>query len=182
MKATKVIFLDIDGVITSARTGWYNLDIYAINYLRWLCSIGNIKIVISSTWRYNHDAEFWKTIFGEYMHDDYKTPNKIATQMPGFTRGAEIQAWIDKHPELEDYIILDDDSDMLPDQGIHFIQTSGINGIQFCDMDRLKEYFKIEYYPNQNDELYIHENMFATKSRIRNENKRLTNTFQFTND
>lgn len=35
----KIIFLDIDGVVTSVRTGWYNFDIYTVNFLRWLCEV-----------------------------------------------------------------------------------------------------------------------------------------------
>lgn len=44
-------------------------------------------------------------------------------------RGHEIQAWLDKHPEVEKYAILDDDSDMLPEQMPNFFKTTFQNGL-----------------------------------------------------
>ena len=39
-------------------------------------------------------------------------------------RGTEIQQYIDKHNDIENYVILDDDSDMLNSQIYHFVQTN----------------------------------------------------------
>ena len=39
-------------------------------------------------------------------------------------RGHEIQYWLDIHPEVTNYVILDDDNDFLDTQQKYFIQTS----------------------------------------------------------
>ena len=44
-------------------------------------------------------------------------------------RGTEIQMWLDAHPEVENYVILDDDTDMLDNQSDHFVQTSYEEGL-----------------------------------------------------
>lgn len=163
-KINKVIFLDIDGVLTSVRTGWYNFDIYTIHFLRWLCKKTGAKIVISSTWRYNHNYKFWKPIFDEFLHDDYKTPNFMDAEFAGMkeTRGCEIQTWLNKHPEIEQYLILDDDSDMLESQIPSFIKTDQLEGLLFSHMEAIRNYFGIEEFPNFETKLHQHKNMFAT--------------------
>ena len=42
-----------------------------------------------------------------------------------------IKMWLDEHPEYDDYIILDDDSDMRPDQLDHFINVEGKVGLGY---------------------------------------------------
>lgn len=145
----KIIFLDIDGVVTSIRSGWFNLDIYTVNFLRWVCKKADIKIVISSTWRMNHNAEYWKSIFGEYIHEDYRTPmgRELHVIKKGTRcRGDEIQLWLSKHPEITKYLILDDDSDMLESQLSSFIQTDSHNGLLFEHMGKIKEYWEIDSF------------------------------------
>lgn len=160
----KIIFLDIDGVITSLRTGWFNFDIYAIHYLRWICKETNSKIVISNTWRANHNKDFWKSIFGEYIHDDYRTPLWYEFKpKPKYDicRGHEIKLWLDKHNNIEDYIILDDDSDMLDEQMSRLIKTDSFNGLMAKNIEEIRNVFNIKSYQNEDNEIYIHPNMFS---------------------
>lgn len=152
-----VIFLDIDGVVTSARTGWYNMDIFTVNFLLWLCKESNSKIVISSTWRKNHGIIFWSAIFGEFMHEDWCTPITKTNQ----NRGQEIKSWLENHQTITDYIILDDDTDMLEEQLSHFIQTNSSNGMLFEHFVKARDYFNIKTFPNEMRELSMHKNMFA---------------------
>jgi hypothetical protein len=53
------------------------------------------------------------------------TPN--LTYGRGFSdhtpRGVEIQQWLDEHPDVTNYVILDDDSDMLEHQMKNFVVT-----------------------------------------------------------
>lgn len=159
----KIIFLDIDGVLTSVRTGWMNMDIYAVNFLRWICEEAKMKIVISSTWRHNHGYEFWKGIFGEYLHEDFKTPDlKRLYTFSEATRGSEIQAWLDKH-KVSDYLIIDDDADMLEAQKPQLIQTDSLNGMLDSHMMEIREKLKIKATPKDfwDEEFYQHNNMFA---------------------
>jgi hypothetical protein len=94
---------------------------------KWLsewCNETNTKICISSVWK-NH--------FGDKSGDKYRIrpewwedalinlgfkPNTFVgiTGNRKSLRGEEIQLWLDNHPEVEDYVILDDDDDMLPHQ------------------------------------------------------------------
>lgn len=158
----KVIFLDIDGVITSVRTSWYNFDIHALHFLRWICNTADVKIVISSTWRYQYTKAFWTTIFQDTLHDDFRTPHIVSTDR----RGGEINAWLKKHKEVKRYLILDDDSDMLKSQIKSFRKTRSMDGLMSDDMMWIRDYFKCDGYPHETKDIYIHPNMFdATRDR-----------------
>jgi len=171
----KVIFLDIDGVLTSVRTGWFNMDIYAVNFLRWACKKSGAKIVISSTWRYNHGEDFWKPIFEEHLHEDFKTPDLTVKQASGLytskIRGDEIKAWLDAHPEITYYVIIDDDADMLKAQEQYLIQTDSLNGMLDTHMMELRSHLKLDGFPKEEINLYQHENMFAASNAKRAKSK-----------
>ena len=143
----KVIFLDIDGVLNLRNRTRDKFG--SIFHAKWVANLKritdatNAKIVISSTWR--HDGletmqAMWKKrnlpsgvidITPHLYSKDFSVP-----------RGCEIEMWLkDKKfqrinwckatqleylekTEIENYIILDDDSDMLYKQKEHFIKTS----------------------------------------------------------
>ena len=88
---------------------------------KWLsefCNEDNIKICISSTWKHHFGDKEYR-LKSEQWEDALRllgfnkgtfvgiTPNK-----PSRIRGEEIKAWLDNHPEVDDYAILDDESDM----------------------------------------------------------------------
>lgn len=54
-------------------------------------------------------------------------------------RGVEIKQYLDEHQEIENYVILDDDSDMLLSQKDHFIKTDSESGISEEDVKRAIE-------------------------------------------
>ena len=145
---SKVVFLDIDGVLNSrvffmeksAKAGgiWYAKDDYivaqfdheAVTRLNQILEVTDAKIVVSSTWRLNHSVRGLQRIFkavniiGEVigktqsLSGDHKYP-----------RGYEIAAWI-KFGKPENYVVLEDDvieMDML--EG-HVIQTYFQYGLQ----------------------------------------------------
>lgn len=73
-----IIFLDVDGVVNNLRTGWYSWDVYIVNWLIWFAKVSNSKIVISSTWRNNHNRNFFADVFGEELiHLYWNTPDDI---------------------------------------------------------------------------------------------------------
>jgi hypothetical protein len=39
-------------------------------------------------------------------------------------RGHEVEYWLDEHPEVEKYVIFDDDNDFLPHQRGNFVRTA----------------------------------------------------------
>lgn len=157
----KILFLDVDGVLNShqSATFWHsrrNQAEWENNMYRdWpgtlkeylameFCPIAlsnveelirrepDLKIVVSSTWRLGETVETLRKIF---------SPSKliadaIIDKTASFSRmrGNEIQRWLDEHPEVTRYVILDDDSDMLESQKNNFVNTSELHGFQFSDM------------------------------------------------
>lgn len=167
-----VIFLDIDGVVTSARdNGFRDFNLHVVHWLRWCCEMSGAKIVISSTWRHSHDKAFWQTIFGEHIHDDWRTPDGCRKEKSGLwispIRGDEIAEWLGEHPDVTAYWILDDDSDFCEDQKPFFIKTDGYNGMLFESFMQLRDGLKIDSFPAYDAEIYQHPNMFERTRRDR---------------
>lgn len=124
----KVLFLDIDGVVNSRATTSFRNNLYPIDpHMAFM--VGKIqldtdcKVVLSSSWRHHPDgiAAVEKSIVPVFD----KTPMLDHLGV----RGDEIKAWLDQHPEVERYAILDDDSDMLPEQMPNFFKTTFQNGL-----------------------------------------------------
>jgi hypothetical protein len=55
----------------------------------------------------------------------------------GSVRGKEIDRWLKDHPEVEQYCIVDDDSDMLEEQMPYFVKTTYKEGLQFDHMEKI---------------------------------------------
>ncbi len=126
----KIIFLDADGVMNGIRnwplTGaprWW-IDPKAVTRLNNLTKRSGAKLVISSTWRRFWDVPSILKRAGVVAPVVGETP-----YLPGRERGIEIRAWLSQHPDVESYVILDDDSDMgeLVD---HLVLTDWDLGIQ----------------------------------------------------
>lgn len=173
----KVLFLDFDGVINSAQsaTFWHNKrdqakwenELYSewkgtlFEYLAFeFCPIAmsnveelirrvpDVKIVVSSTWRLGNDVESLKKI----LHPSKLITDAIIDVTPNIRitpRGTEIQAWLDNHPEVTEFVILDDDNDMLHliDRLVHIDSR---NGFLYTDMLKalkvLKEFDNVKKY------------------------------------
>lgn len=147
----KIIFLDIDSVVNSEN--WYNktkgmsgdFDPEAIALLNQLESIG-AEVVVSSSWG-NDGVEQLKNV-------GLKLPilgctKKLHYQFDWACRGNEIDYWLTQNfggigtsfgrsygnGDYE-YVIFDDDSDMLLGQKDNFIQTSRETGITQKDIDK----------------------------------------------
>lgn len=54
----------------------------------------------------------------------------------GLCRGVEIDRWLWEHQDVTNYVILDDDPDMLLSQKKHFIKTHALRGISKRDVER----------------------------------------------
>lgn len=134
----KVLMLDIDGVINTVGgelglrhclmldpgcVGWPELfDPACLYYLRTIVENTGCKIVVSSTWRNGETigsmkAWFECPVIREAIID--KTPSfhgaewdHLRDRRNRIQRGEEIKWWIEQHPEVTRYAILDDDSDM----------------------------------------------------------------------
>ena len=125
----KIAFLDVDGVLNSIlsmlalhedhqagyATGqtapWLDshIDQVKVKALNLLCQRYNIKLVISSTHRF-HVPEGDLTALRRYF-DNFGVTGTIIGATPRSSsghRGTEIKAWLDTHPEVTAYVIIDD--------------------------------------------------------------------------
>jgi hypothetical protein len=150
-----VIFLDFDGVITTAesiseafrrrRAGeipgddWtkHQIDPELVQNVRKLQDHLGAKIVISSTWRILDPLDSLKLWLGERGIDP-KTIIDVTPHRNDGSRGREIKEWLDAHPEVTNFKILDDDGDVLdvPEFRKDWIHTSFAQGF---DERKLKQ-------------------------------------------
>jgi hypothetical protein len=123
----KIIFLDIDGVLNVISQGRDRFGAifhqHFVNNLKHIIDNTDAKIVISSTWRMSGleiMQEMWKerNLPGEVIGI---TPTNMSWL---HNRGAEIKDWLDKHRNVNNYVIIDDDDDMLPSQTNNFVRTA----------------------------------------------------------
>jgi len=133
----KVIFLDIDGVlnVASKKRDAYG-QIFVPRFcdnLRFVIEQTGAKIVLSSTWRMrgiDFIREMWdfRKLPGEIIDVTTTCSQLVAAEKFEFydqvERGHEIQEWIDEHPEITNYVIFDDDNDMLQSQKNNFVRTA----------------------------------------------------------
>lgn len=125
----KILFLDIDGVVNCAKSagkymwrGCIGIDPYKALLVDRIIEATGCKVVLSSTWRLREEDR-------EQVRQQVCKFIDITPHMPlpggaeACERGKEIKDWLDRHPEVEKYAILDDDNDMLPEQQVNFFKT-----------------------------------------------------------
>ena len=141
----KVIFLDIDGVLNVISQGHDEFgSLFHKHFednLRRIIEQTGAKIVISSTWRMSGLEKMqamWKhrDLAGEVI-DVSPDCTQLVTYgtfeyYDAVERGHEIQDWLDKHPEVTNYVITDDDADMLKSQRLHFVRCANNRTHEDC--------------------------------------------------
>lgn len=167
----KVIFLDFDGVITTLESGW-RLCPQKMELLGKIIGVTGAKIVISSSWRRNTLEETLKFIGGGCVNakdnpfpycDDvvgitnrmyafsYNDPINANGKRPNYLipRGVEIDRWLKVNGhDVENYVILDDDDDMLYCQRNNFVRTDAYGGLS---EENVKQAIKILNKNENND-------------------------------
>ncbi len=133
----KVIFLDVDGVLNCQKD--YDvvcdgakvdrLSLSKVSILNDLIAETEAKVVLSSTWRKFEGARRFLS-----EHVDFIDCTPILDKK----RGDDIQHWLDAHPEVTDWVIVDDDGDMLPSQMSRFVQTTFETGLEATHAYRMK--------------------------------------------
>jgi hypothetical protein len=157
----KIIFLDIDGVLNhevfyierfekcydagEIAYPYSEIDPKSVNNLNQLIKETGAEVVISSTWRhsginYCKDALEFHGFIGKIID---KTPDLRSDDC---LRGNEILKWIkDNEPlvgpyyNFTEYVILDDDSDMLYWQRNNFLLIDRFVGLTMGDVFRAKK-------------------------------------------
>ena len=150
----KVVFLDFDGVLNHAkhfddlRTGRViadcldddeSFDKVAVERVNVIVERTGADVVVSSSWRCMFELSdicdilkrhgFRGRVIGATPRL-HRTPDGEAR-----VRGHEIQSWLDEHPDVEAFVILDDDSDMahlIP----KLVKTSFETGLQDEHVER----------------------------------------------
>ncbi len=149
----KVIFLDIDGVLVTRNSIKYqylnfpnDTDIQfgkkAVKNLNKLIRLTKARIVISSTWRLFHSLEELQNIFkkqdikGEIISTTSVEKATIEEDIP---RGQKIADWLEQHPEIKQYVIIDDDvqADCIQFHPYNCVETSYKRG--FAPEDKFNE-------------------------------------------
>lgn len=136
----KVIFTDVDGVLnedttpTRTKSCLVFIDEEKLLRLRRIVDATQAKIVLSSSWRYNRDNPQYNGDFLELQEAFRKVGLEFYSYTPedvfGIRRGMEIKAWLGLHPEVDSYIILDDDFFDYAKRGLlpYLIKTEFGNG------------------------------------------------------
>lgn len=93
------------------------------------------KIVISSSWRRSglaHMRDIWKfrKLPGDVIDITPQWPTRYECDLHE-SRGYEIKEWLEDHPDVERYIIIDDDICVLPEQEPYFIKTTNQFGLEY---------------------------------------------------
>lgn len=145
----KFIFLDIDGVLNSEiyalhclnnnikMTANEPIDERNIKHLNHIIEKTKAKVIISSSWRLSQSYQ----ILAEFLHQKGFVGEVIGAtpNLRGIERGNEILEFIRVYCEksnietyykdFKDYVIIDDDDDMLYIQRNNFIQTDPYCGL-----------------------------------------------------
>lgn len=154
-----VVFLDYDGVVNTpmwneagTRCG-YNFpedgrvnNFQCVQWVSEFCEKCGYDIVVSSTWRM--DENYIDCLKNGGLRSGVKVIGKTPVHRHDYaTRGGEINAWLDKHPEIGLFLIFDDedDFDYAPELREHLIlcdPTIGYGMTEFYKAQRLHESLK----------------------------------------
>lgn len=140
---TKLIFLDIDGVLDTYKSR-YMLDPVLLERLGSILGRTGAWIVISSSWRCGNvpDTVEFLTDYDNPRVGSHPFPftDKVVGITPFLysvvdgdidrpaTRGEEIAAYLKDHP-CDNYVILDDCDEMLPEQRPHLVLVNDEVGL-----------------------------------------------------
>ena len=155
----RIIFLDIDGVMTSkngylkegrAFAGSMDLEFHqdAVEALNHILDATDARIVVSSTYRWMYSVKQLKEQFEkngiDYKYVISKTPDEVEG---AWNRGEEIKYWLENYPQIakdkfgvdlkvDSYVILDDDVDFLVSQRPNFVKTFKDYGLTFVEAEK----------------------------------------------
>lgn len=142
-----VLFLDYDGVVNTVmwdKSGTkcnygFPMDnkvnnFQAVQWVSEFCEKFQYDIVVTSTWRFGDNyAEC-------LMNGGLRHGIQILGRTPRLNacRGEEIRAWLHEHPEVDNYIIFDDEADVggLAD---HLVQCDECYGFGMKDFEKAAE-------------------------------------------
>lgn len=140
-----IVFLDYDGVVNTPM--WdedgthcrYNFpkdnkvnNFQAVQWVSEFCQKYCYSIVVSSTWRM--DKNYKECLINGGMRDGIEILGR--TKILGKTRGAEIEEYLQEHPEVDNYLIFDDEDDFFDYQLYHLVDTNELAGFTMNDFNK----------------------------------------------
>lgn len=151
---SRVCFVDYDGVVntpmwneegTACSYGWAKQgkvnNFQAVQWLSEACQKFGFDIVVTSTWR------LWDNYKECLINGGLRKGIEVLDRTPvirDVPRGAEIKAYLEEHPEITYYVIVDDEDDMLPEQMEHLILTDGDVGFTLKDFNKFGKIFEMD--------------------------------------
>ena len=133
----KILFLDVDGVLNNVNSSvgeMFPVEPYAVLLVDRIVQATGCQVVLSSSWRHMPD---WRDVLKKAAPSielldrtpRYSSSTKYKIDESALCRGHNIQDWLDEHPEVERYAIVDDSADMLKEQVPNFFKTSWSTGL-----------------------------------------------------
>lgn len=148
-----ILFLDYDGVVNTPMWGYtstgqlrctYNFpsnnevnNFQACQWVSEFCEKYNYQIVVTSTWRL-HENYISCLYNGGLRRNVFVVGKTKSLSFVGKKREDEIQAYLDEHPDIENFIILDDEH--IEGFDGHFVlceQDCGFNYKEFIQAEEL---------------------------------------------
>lgn len=158
---TKIIFLDFDGVLLpdnqavdqsnqgltmSNYLSTVEFDRDCVLHLNALLLASHAEIVLSTSWAQGHSIGDLSNCLMRNGIDpghlfEYDDPSEKAYMTPrsSSSRSKQIEDWIAQHPEVNNWVALDDDSSVLH-LGAHSVRTNPARGF---DSEALNKAVKI---------------------------------------
>lgn len=148
----KIIFLDFDGVLNNEAYyvkrhsadfkgyGEYPIcefDFKCVQVLNHIIEKTGAKVVVSSSWRLGKSVDVLQKLLNDVGFKGEVIDKTSSFRSEEILRGNEILSWIKNNKEIigqdyheyENYVILDDDSDMLYWQKDNFLQVDRFVGL-----------------------------------------------------
>jgi hypothetical protein len=139
----KVVFLDIDGILNPLN----HFDATGVfygpacqNLEKLLDSIPGLKVVVSSSWRrlgIEKDKEILR-------RNKIEVSRVIGRTDPAHkSKGHQIHQWLLGHPEVKDFVILDDEDDQISyfGYGPRFVKPNSFIGLTSEDAKKVIDLF-----------------------------------------
>ena len=147
----RIIFLDMDGVLVTMdsihkahadkqRPGTAaQVDQRCAAVFNEIIRRTGAKVVVSSSWRVLHQsAEAMQAVLDTAGIKCEVIDITSLDEFRNACRGRQILHWLESNQYEGNYVILDDDSDMLEVQIPYFVQTDPINGLTEDDIPKIE--------------------------------------------
>ena len=151
-KPVRVLFLDYDGVVNTPM--WnedgtkcrYNFpsdgkvnNFQAVQWISEFCQKYGYHIVVTSTWRL--DSNYKECLTNGGLRNGIEILGRTES-LNNKCRVDEIKLYLESHPEIESYIIVDDEDDILEEQRPYFVETDGYVGFGLADVNKCERIHK----------------------------------------